>query len=173
MTYVDEMLTPYRGDFRGEYGAYRNHVERMLNYCFALHTCSDEERQKLIIAAAFHDVGLWTRGTFDYLLPSMGAAEQYLVRNGLETWVPEIELIIDMHHKLRPFRRSRSPLVEVFRRADLADLSYGMLRGGVPRSVIEDNRQRHPDAGFHRRVLNESASWVVQHPTRPLPVAKW
>jgi hypothetical protein len=40
----------------------------------------------LVIAACFHDLGIWTDHTFDYLSPSAGLARDYLQRYGLSAW---------------------------------------------------------------------------------------
>jgi len=103
----------------------------MLNFCFFLANPTEEDRKKLIIAAAFHDIGIWSDHTIDYLPPSVALARKYLNENGLEEWVEEIELIIDMHHKIRPYKNARYPLVEWFRRADLVDFSLGSVKSGL------------------------------------------
>ena len=36
----------------------------------------------MAIAAAFHDIGIWTAGTFDYLEPSVRVAAAYLTGTG-------------------------------------------------------------------------------------------
>lgn len=59
-----------------------------------------DEREKIIIAGSFHDIGIWSDNTFDYLPPSIVPAKEYLKKNGLEEWIAEIELMISVHHKL-------------------------------------------------------------------------
>ena len=170
---VDEILSKWKDEIAGDYPGYRNHVYRMINFCFALHECSEEERQKVIIAGCFHDIGIWTGGTFDYLPPSIQAAEAYLMANGLEDWCPEIELMIDEHHKLRRFRDSVSPLVEVFRQGDLVDFSMGIVRCGLSKEQVKAVKGKFPNAGFHKTVVRQGLGWVWRHPLRPVPVAKW
>jgi len=41
-----------------------------LHFCFYLGKPTEEEQKKLIIAAAFHDIGIWSAGTVDYLPPT-------------------------------------------------------------------------------------------------------
>jgi len=81
--------------------------------------------------------------------------------------------MIGMHHKLRKYRDQRFPLVEVFRRGDLADFSLGLLRGGVPSGYFKSVTRRFPNAGFHKRLVQLELAWLVRHPLRPLPVVKW
>ncbi len=46
------------------------------------------------VAAVFHDLGIWTNGTFDYLAPSIALARDYLVASAREDWTDEIEEMI-------------------------------------------------------------------------------
>jgi len=91
---LDEILAPWRERIGADFEGYKNHVSRVLNFCFALRECSDEERRKLTIAGAFHDLGIWSDATVDYLPPSIAQAKLYLTEHGLDEWIPEIELII-------------------------------------------------------------------------------
>jgi hypothetical protein len=170
---VEEILGPRSDLLGGDYAGYRNHVYRMLNFCFALRECTEEERRKMTIAGCFHDIGIWTGGTFDYLPPSIEAARDYLESNGLEEWCPEVQLMIDEHHKLRKFRASESPLVEVFRKGDLVDFSLGILRCGLSKEQVKAVKSRFPNAGFHKMVARQELGWIVRHPWRPVPVARW
>lgn len=170
---VDEILGERRSAMAADFDAYRNHVYRMLNFCFALRDCSEEERQKLIIAGCFHDIGIWTGKTFDYLPPSEVAAKAYLQQSGLEAWAEEIDLMIDLHHKLRRVDDDRYPLIEVFRKGDLVDFSLTTLKCGLPGSFTSSVRRQFPNAGFHKRLVQLEAGWLVKHPLRPLPVLKW
>jgi hypothetical protein len=128
-------------------------VYRVVSFCFVLRECTQEEREKIIIAGSFHDLGIWAADTFDYLPPSAALATDHLRRNGLDDWSEEIGLMIGKHHKLRQYTDQRFPLVEVFRRADLADFSLGLLRGGVPSAYFKSVTQRFPNAGFHKRLV--------------------
>jgi hypothetical protein len=100
-------------------------------------------------------------------------AKEYLVQNGQDRWFAEIELMIDMHHKLRSYRDDRYPLVEVFRKGDLVDFSLGMVKCGLPNSLIQRVKERFPNAGFHKRLVQLELGWVSRHPLNPLPILKW
>src|SRR5512145_1796507 len=116
---LEEILGKWKNEIDHDYLRYKNHVYRMIHFCFALHNCNNEERDKIIIAGCFHDLGIWANDTFDYLSPSIALAKEYLKHNNLAQWIPEIELMIDMHHKIRKHQDERYPLIEVFRQGDL------------------------------------------------------
>jgi hypothetical protein len=170
---LEEILAPWRARVGSDFAGYRNHVYRVLHFCFALRDCSEEERRKLLIAGAFHDLGIWSEGTVDYLQPSIALAMTYLRQSGLSQWSQEITLIIDLHHKLRPATDAAFPLVELFRRADLADVSLGLIQGGVPVATIRAVKAAFPNAGFHKRLMQLAGGWFARHPVTPPPFMKW
>jgi hypothetical protein len=170
---VEEILNARKLEMGNDYPGYKNHVYRMIHFCFALHDFKREEREKIIIAGCFHDLGIWIQNTFDYLLPSIALAKEYVTHNGLDHWFAEIELMIDMHHKLTPYRDERYPLVEVFRKGDLVDFSLGIVKCGLPKSFIKGVKERFPNAGFHKRLVQLELGWVSKHPSNPLPILKW
>jgi hypothetical protein len=170
---VDKILVPWQPRLGADYAGYRNHVCRVVNFCFVLRECTREERNKIVIAGCFHDLGIWGGKTFDYLTPSIALATEHLRREGLDDWTAEIGLMIEMHHKLRSYKDELFPLVEVFRQGDLADFSLGTLRGGLPRAYFESVAQRFPNAGFHKRLVQLELAWLLRHPLRPLPVVRW
>lgn len=170
---IDRILESWKGRIGEPYEGYRGHVFRVFNFCLALRSCTDEEIEKLAIAAAFHDIGLWSDHTADYLPPSVAQARQWLADNGLEAWSEEIGLMIDMHHKLRPYRDPRYPLVEIFRKADLVDFSLGAVKFGLPSAFVGRVKSEIPNAGFHRFLLGMAKDWFARHPLSVPPFIKW
>lgn len=172
---VEEILGDWKNRIGGDYAGYRNHVYRMVNFCFAQEKgdFSDEERKKIVIAGCFHDLGIWSGATFDYLAPSIALARDYLRQNRLELWAAEIELMIDQHHKLSKCEDARNPLTEVFRRGDLVDFSLGLVKCGLPRALVKTVKKQFPNAGFHKCLLRVSSRWIFKHPLNPIPVLKW
>jgi hypothetical protein len=170
---IDEILDNWKTVIGRDYPGYRNHVYRMVNFCFALQDCTSDERHKVIIAGCLHDLGIWANDTFDYLSPSVVLAKTFLQQNGLTHWSREIELMIDLHHKLRPYRDARYPLVEVFRKGDLVDFSLGLVKCGLPAAYVKSVQRRIPDAGFHKRLVQLELGWFPKHPFNPIPVLKW
>lgn len=169
---VDEVLQAYRSDLGNDFIAYRNHVYRVVNLCAAI---AEEpvEVEKIAVAAVFHDLGIWTDKTFDYIAPSEALARQYLAAQGRADWIAEIETMIADHHKITPSTASPGSLVEPFRRADWIDVSRGLRRFGLPRTFIAAVAATWPNAGFHRRLVELTIDRCFKHPLTPLPMVKW
>lgn len=171
---LTRLLAACRGLLGRDHDGYANHCHRVVTFCLALRpSCTDEEQEKIAIAVCFHDLGLWTDNTLDYLPPSVVLAVDYLQANGREAWAEEVALMVSEHHKARAVTDTRYPLVEVFRQADLVDFSLGAFTAGLPRDVITAAKARYPNAGFHAMLMRRSASWLLRHPLNPLPMMKW
>jgi len=133
----------------------------------------------------------------DYLEPSARRAEAYLKEhNKPASWQRPVRLLITEHHKMRKFKRADADdaaaaaetthkhdddaefsetdaeLVEVMRRADLADFSLGVARSGLPRSLVEQVRSHFPNAGFHAFLVRLVAHRLASNPLNPLPMMK-
>ena len=170
---LEEILSKWKKEIGKDYQAYKNHVYRVVHFCLAMRHSNEEEREKIIIAACFHDLGIWTNNTFDYLGPSILLVKEYLKKRNVEEWFTEIELMIDMHHKIRKYEDNNYPLVESFRRADLIDVSLGLVKWGLPKDYIRNIKTKFPNSGFHKRLLQLSLKWFFKHPLNPLPMMKW
>ncbi len=170
---LEEILDTWKVQLGEDYTPYKNHVYRMIHFCFALHPCSDEERKKIVIAGCFHDLGIWSDRTIDYLPPSEVRASDYLKAKGLEGWSEEIGLMIGMHHKVRKYEDARYPLAEVFRKADLVDVSLGLVKFGIPASTVNQVKAQFPNAGFHKKLMQLAGGWFAKHPVSPPPFLKW
>ena len=170
---LEELFSHWKETIGPDYEGYKNHVYRMLNFCFYLHNPNEEEQKKLVIAAVFHDIGIWSANTLDYLKPSVAEARLYLEDNGLEDWIEEITLIIDLHHKLTPVKNDLLPLIEVFRRADLIDFSLGAVSQGVSKPFIKEVKQAFPNANFHKMLMKMSWKQLKTQPLNLLPMMKW
>lgn len=171
---LDDILSNWTSRIGDDFEGYKNHVYRMLNICFYLRPdASADEKKKLIIAAAHHDIGIWSDHTVDYLPPSLIQAQQYLEHNGLADWTQEINLIIDEHHKITHTKFPQFPLVELFRRADLVDFSLGLVKHGVPKSFINELKAAFPNAGFHKNLMRLTWLQIKKQPLNPAPMMKW
>lgn len=143
----------------------------MVNFTFAFADLDEKQREKIIIAACFHDIGIWPEKTLDYIPPSIKHAKKFLTDNGLEDWNEQIGCIIGEHHKVRKF--NNDPLVEVFRKGDLVDFSLGIINLGLPRSFVKDVKSAFPNNGFHKCLVGVAAKWIIRNPLNPIPVLKW
>ena len=170
---IEEILTTWAERIGGDYAGYRGHVYRMFNFCLALRPCTEEEKTKLAIAACFHDIGLWSDRTLDYIPPSVAHAARYLSETGRQAWVEEIALMIDRHHKVRAYTDARYPLVELFRKGDLVDFSLGLFSFGIPRDHIRRVKALIPNHGLHTFLIKAGGSWFLKHPFKPAPFMRW
>jgi len=170
---LENILSDWQAIIGPEYPGYRNHVYRMIHFCLALHTGTDEEREKIIIAGAFHDLGIWLEKTLDYIPPSIPPAMAYLKTRHLESWSDEIKLMISEHHKLRAYHDGTYPLVEVFRQGDWIDFSLGMVKFGITKGFIKQVKKQFPNAGFHKFLVKIAFKWFLKHPLNPAPMMKW
>jgi hypothetical protein len=155
-----------------DFTAYRNHAYRVANLSAALHP-ADDAVERFALAAAFHDLGIWTARTFDYLAPSMNLACEHLACSGHADWRESLAAMIREHHKIRRYRGPDAELVDPFRRADWIDVSMGALTFGLPRARLRGIFTRWPNAGFHRRLAQLTWQQVRVNPLRPLPVLRW
>jgi hypothetical protein len=169
---VDGVLDHYATALGHDFIAYRNHVHRVVNLCVAVTGGSRDDLDKIAVAAAFHDLGIWTNHTFDYIAPSVSLAREYLAARSRADWIPEIEAMISNHHKIMRARAHPDWLVEGFRRADWIDVSCGFRRFGVARPFIELLFATWPSAGFHWRLVQLTVDRFRTHPLSPLPMVK-
>ncbi|MCG8669798.1 MAG: HD domain-containing protein [Pseudomonadales bacterium] len=171
---LDEILEDWKPVIGEDYQGYRNHCTRMLQCCFALaQRVSEEDKKKLTIAAAFHDIGIWIDDTVDYIPPSLPPAKAYLEDSNQKEWLEEIELMITEHHKLTAYSRDKYPLVELFRKADLVDFSLGSIRFGMSKQQVNELKAILPNAGFHKMLAGRALKWFLKHPLNPAPMMKW
>ena len=168
---VDEILGAYSPRLGRAAVPYRNHVCRMLNYHAAL-APETALPDHAMVAAAFHDLGIWTHDTFDYLDPSRGLAA-YLHAHGLGEYAAEVDALILEHHKLTRYPGPGPASIEAFRRADLADVSFGVVRGQVPGDFARSVMQAFPNAGFHVTLLGLAWKQFLREPLRPMPMLRW
>ena len=170
---VEEVLDEHASELGHDLTAYRNHVYRVVNLCLAIVGDSRVEREKIAVAAVFHDLGIWTNHTFDYIAPSAAIAREHLAARGMADWIPEIEAMIVDHHKITASRPNPQSLVESFRRADWIDVTRGLRRFGLPRTFVAAVSATWPSAGFHRRLVELTIDRWWKHPLNPLPMVKW
>jgi hypothetical protein len=172
---LEEIFATHREHARGDdvgYEGYRGHAYRVLNLARAIVPDDDGERDdKLAVAAAFHDLDAFS--ALDYLASSIRAQDAWLQRTGREAWAPELAVVVAQHHRFLPYRGAHAPLAEAFRRADLADLSQGLVRSGIPRQHVRTVRAAFDVGTFFTRVVPRAIGRnLVHHPLDPLPNAR-
>jgi hypothetical protein len=133
-----------------------------------------ERDEKLAICAVFHDIAARPNDNLDYLKPSADAAGAYLEQTGRVAWKPEMRLVIEMHHKVTAYRGETSEWVEPIRRADWCDVSFAMLRFGLPRTFVDEVRREFPLGAFYPgHVYRATLKWMIRHPLNPAPIMRW
>jgi hypothetical protein len=168
---IEIILNTYKPYLANEFDAYRNHVYRVFNFAIPF-VKTDQDIETFAIAAAFHDLGIWTNKTFDYLQPSIELAILYAEANELsDETILEIETMISEHHKLSEIKSSA--LAEVFRQADLVDLSLGFIRCKRKSEDIRLIKRAFPNKGFHLYLTKLFFKNLFKNPLRPLPMYKW
>lgn len=170
--HIDLILDRYRDVLGDSFVTYRNHVYRIVNLVEMLtpRRLTGAEVEKFAIAAAFHDIGLWSDHTLDYLAPSAALACKYLESIKRAEWEEEITAMINWHHKVTVYKGPYAEAVNLFRKADWIDVSRGLRHFGVDRGEIVHLYAEFPEEGFHRYLLKRGTAWAIRHPLRPLPI---
>jgi HD domain len=167
---ADEILDSHRqhagGDDAG-FDAYKAHAYRVVNFARALAPDEPDRDDKLAVAAAFHDLAAFD--TLDYLVPSIEAQDAWLRQTGRDTLSDELALVVAEHHRLSGYgpTRPHAPLVEAFRRADLIDLSQGLIRFGIPKTYIKEVRAAFDASVFFKRVIPSATLRAVRTLQQP------
>lgn len=170
---LDAALNLWAIEIGPNFNAYRNHCYYVLNVVNALARPSEEELSQVAIAAAFHDLGIWSDKTLDYLDPSADRARRYLIDNArAEDW-PAVEAMIQGHHKLTRCKGEHAHLAEAFRRADWNFVSMGSIPMGVPSALRKALVAQFPNDGFHKMLLRLGGAEFLRRPWKPLPMMRW
>jgi hypothetical protein len=164
---VDAVLDRHRDALGDAASTYGNHVYRCVNYHQML--LGETIPDVAALAWAAHDLGIWTARTFDYLTPSVDLAIGHADEFGV-TDTDQLRALIAEHHKLRP---APDRMTEAFRKADLVDVSHGLLRDRVGRSAVRAVVAKLPYLGFHAFLAKGLSGYAVRHPLRPLPMMRW
>lgn len=93
-------------------------------------------------------------------------------RPAVLAFVMDLLMIIE-HHKIREYRGATYPLVELFRKGDLVDFSFGMIKFGIPKTYIKEVKTKFPNSDFHKNLGKRAAKWFLKHPLNPVPMMKW
>jgi hypothetical protein len=168
---IEKLLNRFTPVLAEDYEKYRNHVYRVFLNCRLI----DNERsneEKYATAAVFHDIGIWTHDTVDYLEPSIEEARKYLIEAGRPDWIEEISLMIYWHHKTKTYKGNYGNTVECFRKADWIDVSLGLLTYGFDAKTLKLNRKILPNKGFHWFLIKRIGKNFLRHPLKPLPMFK-
>ena len=168
---IEDILSKFKSAIGADYDKYKNHVYRVFLNCLLIDSEKNNE-EKYAIAAVFHDIGIWTNHTFDYLNPSIEQAKIYLTETNKTGWIDEISLMIYWHHKMSKYQGTHKGTVENFRKADWIDVSLALLTFKFDKKKINENRRRFPNLGIHVFLIKETIKNFFKHPLNPLPIFK-
>lgn len=170
---LDALLQHYADAFGPNRRAYTNHVYRVINIAALLLPPDAEQLEKLAIAGAFHDIGVFADKTFDYLAPSEARAMVHLDEIGRPEWKQDIGAMVRWHHKITAVPGGENPISEAFRKADWIDVLHGAITCGIPRSKLREIWKAFPNAGFHLLLVKLSVKQLLTKPWDPMPILRW
>ncbi|RAV18352.1 HD family phosphohydrolase [Mycolicibacterium sp. GF69] len=167
---VEEILEANRHRAHGDdagWDAYKAHVYRVVDFARALSPVVPDRDDKLAISAAFHDLAAFD--TLDYLVPSIEAQDEWLQRTGRQAWSDELAVVVAEHHRLLRYGPDHpyAPLVEAVRRADLIDVSQGLIRFGLSSDYVREVRATFDAGAFFRRVIPMGTLRAIRRRQQP------
>jgi hypothetical protein len=166
---ADALFERHGAVFGADLPVYRGHVHRVIGLVEHQVGVPAAAVDAFGTAAFFHDAGIWFDQTWDYLPPSIHRAVDALADPAQAELVTAL---IGEHHRIRP-ARNPDPLVEAMRRADLTDITRGLVGcPGVPRPAFRALAAEYPDAGFRPMLLRAFGRGLREAPWRPAPMLK-
>ena len=170
---IEHVLEQYADQLGDDFQKYRSHVYRVFHYTLFLIRKSSHLtnaiREQVALAAAFHDIGIWTHQTLDYIKPSIDEMKKYIGDS------PHYKLIAGMifwHHKTSPYFGKYQLIIESFRRADWIDVTKRMKTFGVPSEFTEELTAVFPYHNFHYTLMKLSFRHILKHPFAPFAMFK-
>ena len=163
---LEETLATWSEALGAARDGYGHHAYRVFNYARRL-LGTDVRDDTLATASAFHDLGIWSDNTFDYLPPSIQRARDYVEAHGGDA--NAIASLIDNHHSLT---RAADDAVEAFRKADLIDVSAGLAPSPIPKEFIRELIAAFPYSGFQGILVKTALAWFIRHPLNPMPMMR-
>ena len=149
-------------------GAMERHGLRVFLIADRLATARDRtvDRELLLIAGLLHDIGLYDAASHGGVYVREGA-EFTAELLGEQGWDQDrIRLCFDAierHHELRS-QWDRGAEVELIRRADLVDLTSGLLRFDLSREWLRDLWRSVPRDGTYPTIGRKVAEQLIHQP---------
>jgi HD domain len=124
------------------------------------------DAEVLTVAALLHDIGLYPSVATGDVYTADGAAVARALLPSVGWSAERVRLCadaIDRHHELRD-QLARGPEVEALRRADLVDVSRGLVRHGVEREWLQRLFASVPRRGIYRELARELRRALWERP---------
>lgn len=166
--HIELILRKYEVTLGDDFEKYLNHAHRI--YYYARTLLLKKESHKLAIVSAFHDLDIWVSGNMDYLPGSVLLVKEYLKENSFRFLPDEIRFIINNHHKISRIKGNIE--AEAFRKADLIDLTGGLIRFNIPKGLIKETEVNYPRLSFTKCLLNKTLRHAISQPMRPFPMIR-
>ncbi len=165
---MDYILAHYRTQIGTDFERYNGHCYRVLNYV-NLFGLEKEELYAASVIIPFHDLGIWTHHSMDYLDNSVREAKRFFHEKNMGVEDELIDSMILDHHKMTS---TKSSLAEKLRKADLMDLSFGFIHFGRPGSQLKAIKSAFPSHGFQWDIYRKVTGYAVRHLGNPFPMMK-
>jgi len=172
---IDNIIEEYHDIMKEDFLGYRNHCQRVFGFLLYLipEPTDIYILEKCAIAVAYHDIGIWTDNTIDYIDPSRKGARDYLIYKQKAEWIEEVDLMIERHHQILQGNLIEDSLTNYFRRADLVDFSGGYVTQGLPLYVIRQMLASYANEGFHMKLMQLALGRLWTNPLSPAPMMRW
>jgi len=168
---ADELFDRHGNVFGVERPIYHGHVHRVIGLVGRQLAVPADLASPSGLAAFFHDAGIWFDHTWDYLPPSARRAVAALPPAD-HRHVDLVTAMITEHHRVRRARHP-DPLVEAVRRADLTDITAGLVPApGVSRADYRSLVAEYPARGFRPMLLRAFGRGLRESPLHPAPMIK-
>ena len=169
---ADELFERHGPVFGADQPVYRGHVHRVIGLVGLQVEVPPGLAGALGLAVFFHDAGIWFDHTWDYLPPSTRRAVAALAPAD-RGHADLVTAIIGEHHRLRHATHP-APVVEAVRRADLTDITAGLVPApGVRRADYRALAGTYPARGFRPMLLRAFGRGLRESPRHPAPMLKW
>jgi hypothetical protein len=170
---IDGVLESWMQRLGTDFAGYRNHVYRVFNYARVLTKDAGRDSEIIAVASAFHDLGVWTHSTLDYLEPIRAPCHRARVRRRAPN-VGAYDRADDRHapQAAAVSRRGGTARRGIPARGPLRPRVRGAVRAGVDRGYARELNARFPDEGFRGGIARLLLGWMVTHPRRPLPMMR-
>lgn len=153
-----------------EDGPMERHGLRCFAVCdrIAAERSIDVDRELLFVAGLLHDIGLYDGASRGGVYVSDGSEFAAELLGGRDDWdakrIRRCLDAIERHHELRP-QWSAGPEVELMRRADLVELSRGLLSFGAGRDWLRQLWDAVPRDGLYGEVGAQVLKAARERPT--------